>query len=57
MPTLYHAPQSRSDSIVTLIHLMGIHDKVDVVEVTIPVRMVPAASIPGTPTPRARCPI
>lgn len=36
MPTLYHAPLSRSDAIVTLIRMMGIDDRIDIREVEIP---------------------
>lgn len=36
MPTLYHAPNSRSTSILLLIEEMGITDRIDVVDVTIP---------------------
>lgn len=35
MPTLYHAPNSRSTSILALIEEMGIADRIDVQEVTV----------------------
>ena len=35
MPTLYHAPNSRSTSILLLIEEMGIIDQIDVVDVTV----------------------
>ena len=36
MPTLYHAPQSRSSRIVTLLDELGAGDRVEIVPVTIP---------------------
>ena len=57
MLTLYHAPNSRSDTIVTLTRLMGIRDTLDIVEVTIPARTARAAPIRKIPTPKARYPI
>ncbi|WP_439525233.1 glutathione S-transferase family protein [Marivita sp.] len=35
MPTLYHAPNSRSTSILHLIEEMGVADRIDVVDVTV----------------------
>ena len=35
MPTLYHAPNSRSTSILVLIEEMGIADQIDVIDVTV----------------------
>lgn len=56
MPTLYHAPQSRSDSIVTLIRLMDIRDKVEIVEVTIPRQDGSGAVDPKNPHPEGKVP-
>lgn len=47
MPTLYHAPNSRSTSILSLIEDMGITDQINVVEV-----MVPRPDGSGGPDPR-----
>ena len=56
MPTLYHAPQSRSDSIVTLIELMNIRDKVEIVEVTIPRQDGSGGPDPKNPHPEGKVP-
>ncbi|WEF24402.1 glutathione S-transferase family protein [Paracoccus sp. S3-43] len=56
MPTLYHAPQSRSDTIVTLIDLMGIRDRLDIVEVTIPRRDGSGGRDPKNPHPEGKVP-
>lgn len=56
MPTLYHAPDSRSDSIVTLIDLMGIRDRIDIVEVTIPRQDGSGSRDPRNPHPEGKVP-
>lgn len=56
MLTLYHAPESRSGSIVTLIRLMGIRDKVDIVEVTIPRQDGSGGIDPKNPHPEGKVP-
>lgn len=56
MPTLYHAPQSRSDSIVTLIDLMDIRDQVEIVEVTIPRQDGSGSTDPKNPHPEGKVP-
>lgn len=56
MLTLYHAPESRSDSIVTLIRLMGIRDKVNIVEVTIPRQDGSGEADPRNPHPEGKVP-
>ncbi|MGR3463943.1 glutathione S-transferase family protein [Limimaricola sp.] len=47
MPTLYHAPHSRSTSILVLIEEMGLSDRIDVIDVT-----VARANGHGGPDPR-----
>lgn len=56
MLTLYHAPMSRSNSIVTLIDMMGIRDKVQIVEVTIPRQNGSGQIDPGNPHPEGKVP-
>ena len=56
MPTLYHAPDSRSDSIVTLIDLMGIRDRIDIVAVTIPRQDGSGGRDPRNPHPEGKVP-
>ena len=56
MLTLYHAPDSRSDSIVTLIRLMGIGDQVNIVEVTIPRQDGSGGVDPKNPHPEGKVP-
>lgn len=56
MLTLYHAPDSRSDTIVTLVRLMGIGDKVDIVEVTIPRQDGSGGRDPKNPHPEGKVP-
>ena len=56
MPTLYHAPQSRSDTIVTLIDVMGIRARIDIVEVTIPRQDGSGARDPRNPHPEGKVP-
>lgn len=56
MLTLYHAPESRSNSIVTLIDLMGIRDKVDIIKVTIPRQDGSGEVDPRNPHPEGKVP-
>ncbi|MCZ0962002.1 glutathione S-transferase family protein [Paracoccus benzoatiresistens] len=56
MLTLYHAPQSRSDSIVTLIDLMDIRDKVEITTVTIPRQDGSGSVDPRNPHPEGKVP-
>jgi glutathione S-transferase len=56
MLTLFHAPQSRSSRIVTLIDEMGIADKVDVRIVTIPRRDGSGGRDPANPHPEGKVP-
>lgn len=58
MPTLYHAPNSRSSRIVTLLDEMGVQDKVQVREVTIH-RMMPESgqADPANPHPEGKVPL
>ncbi|WP_207102660.1 glutathione S-transferase family protein [Paracoccus shandongensis] len=56
MMTLYHAPQSRSDSIVTLIRLMNIRDQVDIVDVTITRQDGSGSADPQNPHPEGKVP-
>ena len=56
MLTLYHAPMSRSNSIVTLIEMMGIRDRVRIVEVTIPRQDGSGGVDPQNPHPEGKVP-
>lgn len=56
MLTLFHAPQSRSSRIVTLIDEMGITDKVDTRIVTIPRRDGSGGRDPANPHPEGKVP-
>jgi len=56
MLTLFHAPQSRSSRIVTLIDEMGIADKVDTRIVTIPRRDGSGGRDPANPHPEGKVP-
>jgi glutathione S-transferase len=56
MLTLYHAPNSRSDVIVGLIHAMGIADRVRIVEVTIPRQDGSGGRDPKNPHPEGKVP-
>ena len=56
MLTLYHAPDSRSDTIVTLTRLMGIRDTLDIVEVTIPRQNGTGGADPKNPHPEGKVP-
>lgn len=56
MLTLYHAPNSRSDVIVGLIHAMGITDRVRIVEVDIPRQDGSGGRDPKNPHPEGKVP-
>ncbi len=56
MLTLFHSPQSRSTSIVTLIEEMGIQDWVEVREVTIPRMDGSGGRDPANPHPEGKVP-
>ncbi|MFC3167394.1 MULTISPECIES: glutathione S-transferase family protein [Paracoccus] len=56
MLTLYHAPESRSNSIVTLIDLMGIRDHVEIAEVTISRQDGSGGPDPRNPHPEGKVP-
>lgn len=56
MPTLYHAPNSRSTSILVLIEEMGIADRIDVVEVTVARQDGSGGPDPRNPHPEGKVP-
>lgn len=56
MPTLYHAPRSRSTTIIALIEEMGIADRVEVVEVMIPRQDGSGGPDPKNPHPEKKVP-
>ena len=56
MLTLFHAPQSRSSAIITLIKEMGIADKVDIRHVTIPRMDGSGQRDPSNPHPEGKTP-
>ncbi|WP_366465751.1 hypothetical protein [Paracoccus methylarcula] len=56
MPTLYHAPNSRSTGIVQLIEEMGLTDQVDIVSVTIPRQDGSGSRDPRNPHPEGKVP-
>jgi glutathione S-transferase len=56
MLTLFHSPQTRSTSIVTLIEEMGIRDRIDIREVTIPRMDGSGARDPANPHPEGKVP-
>lgn len=56
MLTLLHSPQSRSTSIVTLIEEMGIRDRIDICEVTIPRMDGSGGRDPSNPHPEGKVP-
>lgn len=56
MPTLYHAPLSRSSTIVALIDELGIADRVDVVEVLVARRDGSGGPDPRNPHPEGKVP-
>lgn len=56
MLTLFHSPQTRSTAILTLIEEMGIHDRIDIREVTIPRMDGSGARDPANPHPEGKVP-
>ncbi|WP_316013515.1 glutathione S-transferase family protein [Roseobacter sp. HKCCA0434] len=56
MPTLYHSPMTRSTAIVALIEEMGIADRIDVIDVTIPRQDGTGAPDPRNPHPEGKVP-
>ena len=56
MPTLYHAPLSRSSTILALIEEMGIADRIDVVEVGVARRDGSGGPDPRNPHPEGKVP-
>jgi glutathione S-transferase len=56
MLTLFHSPQSRSTSVVTLIEEMGIRDRIDIREVTIPRMDGSGGRDPANPHPEGKVP-
>lgn len=56
MLTLYHAPKSRSSSILVLLDELGIRDKVDIRTVTIPRQDGSGGRDPANPHPEGKVP-
>ena len=56
MPTLYHAPNSRSTSILALIEEMGIADRIDVAEVSVSRQDGSGGPDPRNPHPEKKVP-
>lgn len=56
MQTLYHAPNSRSTSVVELIEEMGIADQIEIVTVTIPRQDGSGGPDPKNPHPEKKVP-
>ncbi|SIS49861.1 glutathione S-transferase family protein [Paracoccus saliphilus] len=56
MPTLYHAPNSRSTSIVQLVEEMGLTDQIDIVTVTIARQDGSGGRDPQNPHPEGKVP-
>ena len=56
MLTLFHSPQSRSTTILSLIEEMGIRDRIDVRVVTIPRMDGSGARDPANPHPEGKVP-
>lgn len=56
MPTLYHAPLSRSSAILALIEELGVADRVDVVEVSVARRDGSGGPDPRNPHPEGKVP-
>lgn len=56
MPTLFHSPQSRSGAIMVLIEEMGIADRIEVREVTIPRVDGSGRRDPSNPHPEGKVP-
>ena len=57
MLTLFHAPNSRSTSIVALIHELGVADRVGIREVTIPRQDGSGGRDPSNPHPEGKVPV
>ncbi|PHP26177.1 glutathione S-transferase family protein [Limimaricola cinnabarinus] len=56
MPTLYHAPQSRSTSILVLIEEMGIAEHIDVIDVSVARQDGSGGPDPRNPHPEGKVP-
>lgn len=56
MPTLYHSPNSRSTSILVLIEEMGLADRIEVHDVTIPRQDGSGGPDPRNPHPEKKVP-
>ncbi|MFV0410145.1 MAG: glutathione S-transferase family protein [Paracoccus sp. (in: a-proteobacteria)] len=56
MLTFYHAPNSRSTSVMQLLHELGATDQVETVTVTIPRQDGSGARDPGNPHPEGKVP-
>ncbi|MEP3330156.1 glutathione S-transferase family protein [Sedimentitalea sp.] len=56
MPTLYHAPNSRSTSILILIEEMGIADRIDVIDVSVARQDGSGGPDPRNPHPEGKVP-
>ncbi|UWQ16199.1 glutathione S-transferase family protein [Jannaschia sp. M317] len=56
MPTLFHAPNSRSTSILVLLEEMGVADQIDVVEVSVIRNDGSGAPDPRNPHPEGKVP-
>ena len=56
MLTLYHSPNSRSTSVLQLIHEMGIADQIDLIEVTIQRQDGSGGRDPKNPHPEGKVP-
>lgn len=56
MLTLYHSPQSRSTSVVQLVHELGIQDRIAIREVTIPRQDGSGGRDPANPHPEGKVP-
>lgn len=57
MPTLYHAPMSRSTSILTLVHELGDPEDLEIVRVTIPRADGSEGPDPRNPHPEKKVPV
>ncbi|MEM7566851.1 MAG: glutathione S-transferase family protein [Pseudomonadota bacterium] len=56
MPTLYHAPLSRSSTILALIEELGVTDRIDLVEVTVARQDGSGGPDPRNPHPEGKVP-
>ena len=56
MPTLYHAPQSRSTSMLVLIEEMGIAEHIDVIDVSVARQDGSGGPDPRNPHPEGKVP-